>query len=204
MRKIIVAQFLTLDGVSQAPGGKEEDTEGGFTHGGWQVPFMGAEDGEVMTPLFENMGAMLLGRKTYNIFASYWPNVGKGQDLVSQDDTSIAELMNNTPIYVAAHTENIMDWPGGNITRLGADLVAEINELKQQDGKDIIVWGSGDFTQTLMREKLIDEYFLMIHPLILGSGKKLFKEDSPYQELELTSSQTTKSSVFVATYRVRR
>lgn len=202
MRKIIVAQFLTLDGVAQAPGAKDEDLENGFKYGGWQVPFFGDEDGEIMSYAFDNMGAMLLGRKTYDIFASYWPNVGKGQELVEPDDTVIATIMNETPKYVASHADSLMEWENGNVTHL-KDVAKEINELKQQDGKHIIVWGSGDFVQTLMREHLVDEYFLLVHPLVLGSGKKLFIDGSAKQDLELISSKTTKNGVLVLNYQVK-
>jgi dihydrofolate reductase len=204
MRKLIVPQFLTLDGVSQAPGGREEDQEAGFDYGGWQMKYMNEEDGEAMAPIFDNMGAMLLGRKTYDIFADYWPHAGDGQqELIGEDDASIAKLMNSVPIYVASHADSVKEWDGGDVTHLGEDLVGEINAIKQLEGKDIIVWGSGDLVQTLMREKLVDEYFLMIHPLVIGTGKKLFKEGSAYQELELKSSVTTKSGIIVATYAVK-
>jgi dihydrofolate reductase len=202
MRKVIVAQFLTLDGVSQAPGAREEDREAGFDYGGWQVEFMNAEDSEVMAPIFDNMGAMLLGRKTYDIFADYWPHAGDGeQDLVVEDDASIAKVMNSVPIYVASHADMLKEWDGGDVTHL-KDITKEVNELKQQDGKDIIVWGSGDFVQTLMKESLIDEYFIMIHPLVLGTGKKFFRDGSAYQKLKLVSSNTTSTGVLVATYSV--
>ncbi len=204
MRKVIVAQFLTLDGVSQAPGGRKEDKEAGFPYGGWQVPYMSAEDGAVMAYVFDNMGAMLLGRKTYDIFADYWPHAGDGnQELIDEGDSSIATIMNSVPIYVASRSELAKQWDGSEVTHL-QDIGREVNELRQQDGKDIIVWGSGDFVQTLIKEGLVDEYFIQIHPLILGTGKKLFHDGLPKQELELLSSQLTKSGVFSATYRVKR
>lgn len=206
MRKLIIVQFLTLDGVSQAPGGKEEDPEGGFAYGGWQVPFFD-DIGDVMDYPFDNMGAMLLGRKTYDIFADYWPHAGDGeQELISEDDASIAKLMNSVPIYVASHADTVKQWdnPAVTVTQLGADLAKEITEIKQQDGKDIIVWGSADLVQSLMREGLIDEYYILIHPLILGTGKKLFPNGNIKQELELTASKTTKGGVVALTYSVKK
>ena len=204
MRKVIVAQFLTLDGVAQAPGGHEEDQESEFPYGGWQVPYMSSEDGEIMSYVFDNMGAMLLGRKTYDIFADYWPHAGDGkQELIDEGDSSIAKLMNSVPIYVASRSDLAKEWDGSKVTRL-QDVAKEVNELRQQDGKDIIVWGSGDFVQTLIKEDLVDEYFIQIHPLILGTGKKLFKDNLPKQELELVSSSLSKTGVITLTYRVKR
>ena len=206
MRRVIVAQFLTLDGVAQAPGGREEDQEAGFEYGGWQVPFFqdNPENGEVMNYAFNNMGAMLLGRRTYDIFADYWPHAGDGeQELIDEDDASIAKIMNSVPIYVASRGNSLKEWDGGDVTHL-QDITKEVNELKQQEGKDIIVWGSGDLVQTLIKEDLVDEYFLLIHPLILGTGKKLFNAGLPKQELEVAFSQVMENGVVAATYRVKR
>lgn len=204
MRKVIVAQFLTLDGVAQAPGAREEDQEAAFPYGGWQVPYMSSEDGEIMSYVFDNMGAMLLGRKTYDIFADYWPHAGDGnQELIDKGDSSIATLMNSVPIYVASRSDLVKEWDGSEVTRL-QDIAKEVNELRQQDGKDVIVWGSGDFVQTLIKENLVDEYFVQIHPLILGTGKKLFKDNLPKQDLELVSSSLSKTGVITAIYRVKR
>lgn len=157
-----------------------------------------------MNYAFDNMGAMLLGRRTYDIFADYWPHAGDGeQELIDDGDVSIAKIMNSVPIYVASHGNSLKEWDGGDVTHL-QDIPTEVNELKQQDGKDIIVWGSGDFVQTLIKENLVDEYFLLIHPLILGTGKKLFKEGLPKQELEVASSKVMESGVIGVTYRVKR
>ena len=207
MRKVIVSQFLTLDGVSQAPGGRDEDQEAGFAHGGWQVPYMSPEDSDVMDPIFNNMGAMLLGRRTYDIFADYWPHAGDGeQELIGEEDSSIAKVMNSVPIYVASCGDSLKDWDheGVKVTQVGKDLVTEINSLKQEDGKDIIIWGSADFAQTLMAEKLIDEFYLMIHPIVLGTGKKFFKDGLPKQDLELVSSRTLSSGVILAVYKLKQ
>ena len=205
MRKVIISQFLTLDGVSQAPGGDKEDIEEGFTYGGWQMPYFagaGEEADEIMSPIFDNMGAMLLGRKTYDIFASYWPHAATNDpNLADENGQSLAAAMNSVPIYVASHADTINPWDGGDVTHL-QNIVTEVNELKQQDGKDIIVWGSADFAQTLLREGLVDELALSIHPLILGSGKKLFPDSAPKLDLELVRSKITKNGIIAATYRV--
>jgi dihydrofolate reductase len=199
MRKIIVSQFLTLDGVAQAPGGPDEDSEGGFAFGGWQMPYFedaGEEAGEIMGPIFGNMGAILLGRKTYDIFSSFWPH----QD---QESDPAAKLINSVPIYVASHQDHIAEWKNGHVTQLGDNLTKELGDIKQQDGKDIVVWGSTDFVQTLIRENLIDEFYLIVHPLILGTGKKLFHDGLPKRELNLLSSKTTKNGVQVLSYAVK-
>lgn len=204
MRKVIIAQFLTLDGVSQAPGGREEDKEEGFPYGGWQMPYLaaaGAEADEIMSRIFDNMGAMLLGRKTYDIFASYWPHAGDDPNLADDSGKELTTLMNSVPIYVASHADTLNTWEGGDVTHLH-DITKEITELKQQEGKDIIVWGSGDFAQALMREGLVDEFALTIYPLVLGTGKKLFTDSSPKLDLELIYSTTTTNGVIAATYRV--
>jgi dihydrofolate reductase len=204
MRKVIIAQFLTLDGVSQAPGGDKEDVEEGFAYGGWQMPYLaaaGEEADEIMARVFDNMGAMLLGRKTYDIFASYWPTAGDDPNLQDESGKSLTALMNSVPIYVASHADSVAEWKGGDVTQL-KDIAKEINELKQQEGKDIVVWGSGNFAQTLMREGLVDEFALTIYPLVLGSGKKLFTDSSPKLDLELIYSKITSNGVIAATYRV--
>lgn len=206
MRKVIVSQFLTLDGVAQAPGGREEDKEAGFEYGGWQVPYFqeNPENEEVMSYVFNNMGAMLLGRRTYDIFADYWPHAGNGsQELIDEGDSSIAKLMNSVPIYVASHANSIKEWDGGDVTHL-QDIAKEVTELKHQDGKDIIVWGSGDFVQTLIKEQLVDEFVLTIHPLVLGTGKKLFREGLPKIELDVVSSRVLKNGVIAVTYAVKK
>lgn len=199
MRKLIVSTFLTLDGVMQAPGGADEDTEGGFKHGGWQVPFF--EDvGEVMSETFDKTGALLLGRKTYDIFAAYWPHVGKDAEPLDEADVSIADFMNNIPKYVASRIKDKLEWQNSNM--LESDVAEAVTKLKQENGKDIYVIGSGGLAQTLMQHNLIDEYSLMIHPLVLGSGKRLFREGGPKQTLKLLDSKTTKNGVLALTYKV--
>ncbi|MEZ0390652.1 MAG: dihydrofolate reductase family protein [Pseudobdellovibrionaceae bacterium] len=193
MRKLIVISFLTLDGVMQAPGGKEEDIEGGFLYGGWQMPFFESD----ANPMPENLGkagALLLGRKTYDIFAAYWPTAGK-------DVEWFGPFMNNINKYVASKTLPKAEWE--NSTLLKGDVAEAVAQLKSEAGKDVYVLGSGDLCQTLMRHKLIDEYLLMIHPLALGKGKRLFQLEGPKQDLELLKSKTSKDGVLVLNYKVK-
>jgi dihydrofolate reductase len=200
MRKLVVAEFLTLDGVMQAPGAADEDTEDGFKYGGWQVPFF-EDAGEVIDKAFKKTGALLLGRKTYDIFAAYWPKVGKDVRPLDQEDVPFADFMNNIPKYVASRTKDKLEWQNSNL--LEGDAAEAVAKLKQENGKDIYVIGSGNFAQTLMQKGLVDEYFLMVHPLVLGSGKRLFREGSPQQNLKLLGASTTTNGVLVLTYRAK-
>lgn len=193
MRKLIVISFLTLDGVMQAPGGKDEDPEGGFQYGGWQVPFFGDDDNTVPEEVGK-AGALLLGRKTYDIFASYWPTTG-------QDIEWFGPFMNNIPKYVASKTLRKTEWQNSNL--LEGDVMESVSRLKAEPGKDIYMFGSGNLCQTLMNHKLIDEYLLMIHPLTLGKGKRLFQSSGPRQEFELLKSKTTQSGILILTYKVK-
>lgn len=191
-RKLIVISFLTLDGVMQSPGGTKEDTSGGFKYGGWQMQFFG--DDYDLTKDSRKAGALLLGRKTYDIFASYWPTIGKDMEWWGP-------FMNNIPKYVASKTLRKTKWR--NSVLLEGDTAKAVARLKKEPGKDIYMFGSGDLCQTLMRKNLIDEYLLMIHPLALGKGKRLFREDGPKQDLELLKSKITKAGIFVLTYKVK-
>jgi dihydrofolate reductase len=190
-RKLIVISFLTLDGVMQAPGGKDEDPEGGFKYGGWQLPFFG--DDTVSAELGK-MGALLLGRKTYDIFASYWPTEGKNIE-------TFGPLMNNIPKFVASKTLKKTEWQNSQL--LQGDVVEAIARLKMEEGKDLYVFGSGNFCQTLMRCNLIDQYLLMIHPLALGDGKHLFQHGGPKQDFELLKSKITNDGILVLAYKVK-
>lgn len=191
MRKLVVISFLTLDGVMQAPGGKEEDNEGGFKYGGWQLPFFGDD---TVSEELGKMGALLIGRKTYDIFASYWPTAGKSIE-------KFGPFMNNITKYVASKTLQKTEWQ--NSILLKGDVAEAVAGLKEEAGKDIYMFGSGDLCQTLMRHNLITEYLLMIHPLALGDGKQLFQQGSPKQDLELLKSKTTKDGILVLTYKVK-
>jgi len=191
MGRIVISEFLTVDGVMQAPGGPEEDPSGGFTEGGWQMSRPDEQVGEFVIGGLTSAGGLLLGRKTFDIFAAYWPNQG--------DDNPVAAPINAMPKYVAStKLQNPLEW--NNSTVLGPDLAAEVNRLRQEPGGDILVIGSGDLAQTLMREGLVDAYQLMVYPLLLGSGTQLFRGKHPKQALRLTDSRTTPNGNLLLTY----
>jgi dihydrofolate reductase len=191
-RKLVVTEFVTLDGVMQAPGLPDEDTEGGFKHGGWQQPyfddvFAKAIDNETIAAA----DALLLGRRTYDIFAGYWP---KAKD-------PLAERMNAFTKYVASTTRSRVDWQ--NSILIKGDVAPEVAKLKRQPGRNLLVFGSGTLVQTLIRHDLVDELLLAIHPLILGSGKRLFTEKAAgsKRSFELVESRPTTKGVLIARYR---
>lgn len=187
MRKIIVIEFITLDGVMQAPGGPEEDTSGEFKHGGWTVPFFDEDLGGVMEGQMKSSD-LLLGRKTYDIFASYWPqreNDWKG--------------INDVTKYVVSREEIELEW--SNSILLKENVVSEIKKLKQQDCSDLQVWGSGNLIQTLLKNDLVDELWLKIFPITIGEGKRLFGEGTIPTAFKLIDSKVTPSGVIVANYR---
>jgi dihydrofolate reductase len=190
MRMLTLTQFVTLDGVVQSPGGPDEDPSGGFAKGGWLLPF--AESplfGEVMGARFDKAGGFVLGRKTYEIFAAWWPNVG--------DDDPTAAKLNHLPKYVASTTLGSVDWDHATI--LGGDVVEAVAELKAEDGDELQIHGSGRLVQTLMRYNLIDVYELLLFPVVLGEGKRLF-ETGIDRSMSLASSRATDSGLVVLTY----
>ena len=191
MRKIIVLEFLTLDGVMQAPGGPEEDTSGGFKYGGWTVPYFDDFAGKIMDEQTGHPFDLLLGRKTYEIFASYWP-------LQDEKTSSFAAKSNRAKKYVASHSPLKLEW--SNSVLLPGDVVKEIQKLKGEDGSDLHVYGSGNFVQTLMKHDLVDEFWLKIFPLTLGAGKRLFAEGTIPAAFKLTDSKVSPSGVIIANY----
>jgi dihydrofolate reductase len=192
MRKLILTEFISLDGVMQGPGGPDEDRSGGFEHGGWQMPFFDDVMGKEADEGMGSAGAMLLGRKTYEIFAAYWPN--------QPDDAPFASFLNSIPKYVVSGTlKEPLEWV--NSTLIKGDVAEEVRKLKEEPGKDISVLGSGDLAQTLMEHGLVDEYALWIHPLVLGSGKRVFREGGPKISLSLVDSKTSGTGVLLLTYR---
>ena len=189
--RLTLHTFLTLDGVMQAPGGPDEDRDGGFAHGGWSFPYGDADFGTAMTGWFEHASAFLLGRKTYEIFSAYWPQVTDPGD-------PIAAKLNALPKYVASATLTSADWRNSSI--LAGDVVAEAAKLKEQPGDELQVHGSGGLAHTLIDHDLIDEYRLLLFPVHLGSGKKLFREGARAAALRLTGATTTGAGVVIATY----
>ena len=187
MSKAVVFMNLTLDGVMQAPGRPDEDRRGGFEHGGWAMPYATMEAAE------ESMaytGALLLGRRTYEDFYSVWPN---------RTDNPFTAVLNNTQKYVASTTlEEPLSW--SNSTLLKGDAAEAVARLKEEPGKDLVVMGSGELVQSLMRRDLIDEYVLLIHPLVLGSGRRLFPDGGEAAALQLVATSTTNNGVVIATY----
>ena len=180
---------LTLDGVMQAPGRPDEDTRGGFEHGGWAAP-RGDAAGEVFGGPGESAG-LLFGRRTYEDFFAYWPR---------QTDNPYTEVLNSSPKYVASTTlQEPLPW--SNSILLGGDVAQAVAGLKQQPGNHLLVLGSGELVQTLMRHDLVDEYVLLIHPLVLGTGRQLFADGSPATELRLVETRTASNGVLIAIYR---
>jgi dihydrofolate reductase len=188
MRKIIAATFVSLDGVMQAPGGPQEDPVGGFKFGGWTFHYFDDVAGAAMDELFSKPFALLLGRRTYDIFAAYWPY---------QKDP-IADAFNPATKYVATHRPDSLTWQ--NTQSLGPDIVAALRRLKQEDGPDLLIQGSGNLIQTLLANGLIDEIRLMIFPLLLGKGKRLFGDAAMPAAFKLIKSQTSSTGVIMATY----
>jgi dihydrofolate reductase len=189
--RVIVSTFLTLDGVMQAPGGADEDRSGGFEHGGWQMQYFDEAAGKAV---FEGMAAsdgFLLGRKTYEIFAAFWPS--------APNDDPFAATMNGLPKYVASTTlKEPLEWNNSRLIK--GDVAEEVAKLKAQPGKDLQVIGSGDLAQTLREHDLVDEYRLMVHPIVLGSGRRLFRDGSAMTALRLVDSTTTSTGVLILTY----
>lgn len=189
MGKLVIDQFMTLDGVVQAPGGPDEDRSGGFAHGGWQFPYVDAEFGAAMGEEFPKSDALLLGRKTYDIFANYWPK--------APADDPIAAKLNGMPKYVASRTLHRVDWHNSKL--LGADLAAEVRRIKGLH-KEIHVIGSADLVQSLLRERLVDRLTLWVYPLVLGSGKRLFAGGTAPAALKLTRSRTFGNGALLLEY----
>ena len=193
MRKLIVSEFVTLDGVMQAPGGPDEDRSGGFEHGGWQMSYNDDAFGHFVIKGIAEAGGFVLGRKTYEIFAGYWPTA-------PDEEGAVREPLNNLPKFVASKTlRDPLPW--NNSIVIKGDLEAKIRKLKKENGNHLLVIGSGNLVQTLIQDDLVDEYRLMIHPLILGSGARLFGEGNPKRALELVDTTMSTTGVVLATYR---
>ena len=187
MSKVVVFTNLTLDGVMQAPGRPDEDRRGGFEHGGWAVPYAAmAEAGESVA----NIGALLLGRRTYEDFYAYWPK---------QSDSPYSAMLDNMQKYVASTTlSEPLSW--NNSTLLSGNAAEAVARLKERLDKDLMVMGSGELIQPLMQSNLVDSYVLLIHPLVLGSGRRLFPDGGAFAALRLAATSTTTTGVVIATY----
>lgn len=193
MRKLIVSEFVSLDGVMQAPGHPDEDRSGGFEHGGWQMPYADLDEGQLQAigEAIAATDAYLFGRRTYEIFAAYWPQ---------QPDTDMfARTLNGLPKYVASRTlAEPLPWEGSIL--LGGDVASEVARLKEQQGGNISVLGSGELVQTLLRHDLVDELVLMVSPVVVGSGKRLFRDGLSPTPLRLLDSRSTAGGVLTLTY----
>lgn len=190
MRKIIAITQVTLDGVMQAPGGPEEDPSNGFTHGGWAMPFMDDDSGQAIGEIIAGEFGLLLGRRTYDIWAGYWPHHG---------DNPIGEAFNRATKYVVTHRPGQLDWALSQ--PIGGDVVQEIRRLKASAGPKLHIWGSSETLQTLIAADLIDEYRLWVFPVVLGKGKRLFENGVPPRGLTLVDTRRTPNGVLLNTYR---
>ena len=192
MRKLIVPAFISLDGVMQAPGGPEEDTSGGFAHGGWVWPYAD-ESEEVMGGVFKRPFELLLGRRTYDIFAAYWPRVPE-----DAPHHGIAAMFNGTAKHVATHHPDTLEWRSSHA--LGSDIAAAVRELKRGDGPDLVTQGSSDLVHQLLATDLVDELRLLVYPILLGRGKRLLDERSQAAAFRLEQSKATSRGVLVNRY----
>ncbi|MFF2189124.1 dihydrofolate reductase family protein [Streptomyces sp. NPDC058155] len=197
MRKLMVTTFVSLDGVMQAPGGSDEDRDGGFEHGGWSVPHFGADLIERMTTVVRRADALLVGRRTYDIFAATWP--------LAEADDPIGSKMNSVRKYVASRTLDTVSWQ--NSTLLTGDVADAVRALKQEgdggeggDGGEIQVHGSGDLIQTLIEHDLVDEFQVLVFPVLVGSGKRLFGRGTVPAGLKLLDTTKSDSGVVISTY----
>ena len=192
MRRLAVVEFLTLDGVMQGFGGPDEDREGGFEHGGWGAPYASEEIGRRAGQGIGATTAYLFGRKTYEHMAARWPN--------EPDENPIARHLNATPKYVVTRTLTSLDWAGSQI--LDGDVVESVNDLKSQGDGFVTVLGSGELAQTLIEHGLIDDCRLFVHPLVLGTGKRLFRETSRPLPMRLVDCAPTSTGILMLNYEV--
>ena len=187
MRKVVVLEHISIDGVIQAPGGPEEDTSGGFTHGGWISSYSDAILGKALREQMNKSFDLLLGRKTFEIWEPYWPQHG-----------DVWANVNLATKYVASNTRTTSDWKSSVF--LSGDIASEVGNLKQQAGLDLHVWGSGNLLQTLIKHDLVDTFWLMIYPITLGSGKRLFADGTIPLKFKVTESVVGTSGVIVVNY----
>ena len=190
MSRIIVFNSVTLDGVMQAPGRPDEDRRGGFKHGGWSVPYANAETGKLAGEGMQTTGALLLGRRTYEDLLPHWNKAGG----------PFKDMLNGMPKYVVSRTlTEPLPWPNSSL--LDGELTKAVATLRKKDGKDIVILGSGEVVRKLLAAELVDEFILLIHPLVLGDGQRLFDDGGPGALFKLTDTKSTKTGVIAATYR---
>jgi dihydrofolate reductase len=188
--RLTLTEFVTLDGVYQGPGGPTEDPSGDFRHGGWLVPFFDDALGQYMNGIFDEVDAFVLGRKTYEIFAASWPKA-------TDPDDPVASRLNTLPKYVASHSLERANWQNSSV--LGGDVVAEVAKLKEQHGRELQIHGSGGLAKTLFDAGLIDTVRLIVFPVVLGSGKRLFAEGRTPSSFRLADVRSTPSGVTMQT-----
>jgi dihydrofolate reductase len=193
MRKLIVAEFISLDGVIQSPGGHDEDTSGEFRFGGWVWPYSDAATGQALQDLLSQPFELLLGRRTYDIWAAYWPRVP-----ADSGNRAIADLFNSVPKHVATHRPDTLDWQ--NSHALEGDLADAVRALKYQDGPNLLTYGSGDMVRQLLAAGLVDELRLQYYPIILGRGKRLFGDDAEVSAFTLAHSISSPGGVLITRY----
>ena len=191
MSKLVVSAFVSLDGIMQAPGGPNEDREGGFRHGGWSVPYADEDMGRIMVEQFAGMESLLLGRRTYEIFAAHWPHITDKND-------PVATKLNAMPKYVASRTLDRVEWNNSHLLR--GNIADAVAGLKQRSGGEINVQGSSNLIKTLQRQDLVDAYRLLIDPVVLGTGKRLFAEGTAPAAMKLISAQPTGAGAVFCTY----
>ena len=190
MRKIITTTFITLDGVMQAPGGPEEDRHGGFKYGGWMFNYVDEIIGKTIDQIMDLPFDLLLGKRTYDIFASYWPS--------AREDLTVAKKFNSTKKYVVSKSETNLSWHNSSL--ITGDVVEQLKNLKKDDGNDLWVHGSGDLIQTLLAHDLIDRMLIWIFPVTIGNGKRLFGTGTKALGLKLVDSKISENGVIIATY----
>ena len=191
MSRLLIVENLSLDGVMQAPGRPDEDTRGGFAHGGWALPFRDSVMGQMMGAGMANTGPMLFGRRTYEDFYQVWPG---------RKDNPFTAILDNAQKYVASTTlREPLPWI--NSTLLTGDVGDAVSRLKAESARDVVVLGSGVLAQSLMQRGLVDDFVLLIHPLVLGAGRRLFADDGALASMTLVDSRTTTTGVVMATYK---
>lgn len=193
MRNLIVAEFISLDGVIQAPGGPDEDPGGGYPHGGWMVPYADEFTGQAVQDLHSRPFELLLGRRTYDIWATYWPHVPE-----NSPSRVIADVFNDVPKHVVTHRPDSLTWR--NSQALVGDLAGAVRELKRSDGATLLTWGSGEVVRGLLAASLVDEFRLQIFPVVLGRGKRLFDDNAEASAFTLSNSTVTPGGVLITRY----